>query len=657
MRTHGRLFIATLIIFLPSAAAFAGDDVPAWLQQAAATAPPAYDKDVSAVVLLNDEKITVTDDGRVVSTRMYAVRILNREGRSEAVAREIYQTDTGRVRELHAWLIRSAGQTKHYGKDQTIDIALALNDVYNEYRVKAIVAEDDADAGNVFGYQTVSEDRSIFSQFEWEFQDRSPALVSRVTLVLPNGWRATSVTFNHENVESTIAGSTYTWELRELSPIADEPLSPPVSKLAPRVAVSYFPAQDSANSRVKTFADWAQVSQWMTELADPQVTTNDALAAKARELTANCKTEIERIRAIGQYVQSVKYISIQTGIGRGGGYRPHTATEVFAKSYGDCKDKANLMRAMLKVVGITAFPVSIYSGDPDYVRAEWPSPQQFNHCIIAVRVSEETKSATVIEHPKLGRLLIFDPTAEETAIGDLPSYLQGSLALIDSKDCDALVKMPMSGPEVNSLDRQVEASIDASGSITASIREQANGQWGAGYRSEFRGHSRPDYVKRIEGWVTTGATAARVNKIEPRDVSDLDRFDLDIDFTAPGYGQLMQNRLLVFKPALVSRRQALSLSGAKRKYPVILEAHAFSETVRVKLPSGFDVDEMPDPVKLETSFGSYATNYEFKDGQLVFTRKLVQRSATIPVDQYISVRTFFEKIRAAEQAPVVLARK
>ncbi len=90
---------------------------------------------------------------------------------------------------------------------------------------------------------------------------------------------------------------------------------------------------------------------------------------------------------------------------------------------------------------------------------------------------------------------------------------------------------------------------------------------------------------------------------------------------------------------------------------MVLESHAFSETVRVKLPSGFDVDEMPDPVKLETSFGSYATTYEVKEGQLLFTRKLVQRAATIPVDQYNSVRTFFEKIRAAEQAPVVLARK
>src|SRR5947207_11626734 len=66
---------------------------------------------------------------------------------------------------------------------------------------------------------------------------------------------------------------------------------------------------------------------------------------------------------------------------------------------------------------------------------------------------------------------------------------------------------------------------------------------------------------------------------------------------------------------------------------------------------------MPDAVKLDTAFGSYATSYEVKDGALVFRRKLVQRATTIPVEQYNSVRSFFERIRAAEQAPVVLIRK
>jgi hypothetical protein len=177
------------------------------------------------------------------------------------------------------------------------------------------------------------------------------------------------------------------------------------------------------------------------------------------------------------------------------------------------------------------------------------------------------------------------------------------------------------------------------------------------YRGEFRHLSPSNYQKVIEGWITAGATAAKLGKVEPRDDSSAGRFDLDIDFTAPAYAQLMQNRLLVFKPAIVSRRESLSLTEAKRKHPIVLRATAYSETVHVQLPAGFVVDEMPDPVKLDTSFGSYATTYEVKDGQLIFTRKLVQNAATIPVEQYNTVRGFFEKIRAAEQAPVVLARK
>jgi hypothetical protein len=119
----------------------------------------------------------------------------------------------------------------------------------------------------------------------------------------------------------------------------------------------------------------------------------------------------------------------------------------------------------------------------------------------------------------------------------------------------------------------------------------------------------------------------------------------------------MQNRLLVFKPAIVSRREALTLTDPTRQHPIVLNPRAFSETVRVKLPAGFDVDEMPDPVKLEASFGTYQTSYEVKNGELVFTRALAQRASTIPADQYPKVRSFFERIRAAEQAPVVLARK
>jgi hypothetical protein len=425
----------------------------------------------------------------------------------------------------------------------------------------------------------------------------------------------------------------------------------------PRLAVSYFPPANSQQLSIKTFSKWGDVAAWMSELEDPQVVIDDALTRKANELTASARTEYEKIRAIATYVQNIQYISIQTGIGRGGGYRPHSSVEVLAKSYGDCKDKANLMRAMLKVVGIDAIPVSIWSGDPNYVQASWPSPQQFNHCIIAVKVSDQTQGSTIIQHPTLGRLLIFDPTDEETPIGDLPFHLQGSLALLDSKSETDLVRMPVTPPEMNQLERTATLQLTPDGGLSGQIKEQANGQTAASLRSEFRGLSKPDYTVKIETWLARGITSARLNKLEPTEDTGNGSFSLNLEFTANTYGQLMQNRLLVFKPVVVARREALSLTEATRKYPVVLHAIGFSETVRVQLPAGFDVDELPDPVKLQTAFGSYTTSYEVKNNELVFKRQLSQKATTIAAADYETVRKFFESIRAAENAPVVLARK
>ena len=153
------------------------------------------------------------------------------------------------------------------------------------------------------------------------------------------------------------------------------------------------------------------------------------LQQRRRELAAGAQTEMDRIKAIARYVQKIQYISIQVGVGRGGGYVPHSATEVFAKSYGDCKDKANFMRAMLSALKIQAYLVSITADDPSYVRAEWASPHQFNHCIIAIKIGDETKADAVVTHPKLGRLLIFDPTDPYTPVGDLPEPEQGSFGV------------------------------------------------------------------------------------------------------------------------------------------------------------------------------------------------------------------------------------
>ena len=654
-----RVLIPTFFVLLAivPAVAAAGDEAPSWLKEAATVQVPTYDKDVPAVVLRREQTTTVGNDGKITTTTMFAVRILTREGRQFARAVEMYLTKTGKVREMTAWLIRPNGFVKKFGKDQTADVISDPNDIYDEYRVKMIDATDDVDAGVVFGYEATSEERPVFNQDAWQFQNRLPTLLSRYTLTVPSGWRASGVLFNHAKLEPSVSGSTYMWELRNLDPIRPEPASPPVDNLAPIVAVSYFPVDSGSTSGTRTFETWVQVSRWGTEIHEPQSIPDDSVTAKARELTANSKTELDKIRAIARFVQSLQYISIDIGVGKGNGYRPHAASQVLAKAYGDCKDKANLMRSMLKTLNITAYPVAIYLGDPTRVREEWASPVQFNHCIIAIRISDETQAPSVIQHPTLGRLLIFDATDEHTAIGDLPEDEQGSWALIMAGDSGGLTRMPALSPELSQLDRHANVVLSPDGSITASVKEKSTGQTAVSERRAFKRLSSTEYKGMIEQWVTRGATAAKISKLVPLDDASSGSFDLDVDFTAAFYAQSMQDRLLVFKPAIVSRRESLFLTDAKRSHAVVLDARSFNETVSVKLPAGFAVDELPDPIKLDTPFGSYKTSYEVKDGELLFTRVLAQRAGTIPVDQYPAVRNFFEKIRAADQAPVVLARK
>ncbi len=647
--------ISTLIFALLLVSS-ASAQSPAWVRQAITAPVPSYEKDVPAVVLHDEQAVTLGSDGKLVTTENRAVRLLNNEGRSFAVARAYYLVSSGKVKSIEAWLIRGGAQAKEYDKKSVLDVISDTDDVYNEGRLKVIDGTRDAQAGDIFAYSIVSEDPPLFYQDMYGFQSRLPTLVSRYSLSLPQGWRASSTTFNHAEVQPQQVGNTYIWELRNLPPIPPEPLSPSIVNLAPRIAVNYFP-ENSSQGVNRAFADWLDVSRWATTLYDPQVIIDDNMAIKAKELTAGAKTELEKIRAIGTYVQNLQYISIDIGVGHGNGYKPRPSNTVLNRGYGDCKDKANLMRALLKVLAIEAYPIAIYSGDPNYVKAEWASPRQFNHCIIAVKVSDGTDAPTVMTHATLGRLLIFDATDQFTPVGDLPDYLQGSHGLIIAGENGGLAQMPITSAETDLLERRIEVELSDIGELKGKIEERANGQTSTVFRREMRGMSAGDYRKAIEGWLTRGSTGAKLVELQSADRQAEAAFDLDVEFSAPRYGQLMQNRLLIFKPVIVGRRNAVALTENKRSNPIELDSSMMNETVVFSLPDGFEVDELPEPIALESPFGSYKTSFEMKDGKLHFSRSYKMKRSMIPVADYDQVKRFYAKMLDAEQSAVVLIKK
>jgi hypothetical protein len=642
--------LLAILLVLPAL----GDEAPSWLRELATAKLPEYEKKPPAAVLLKHDRVVVDESGRVTTITRYAVRILTSEGRDLAIARALYQTDGGKVKTLEAWRISPGGEVKKFGKNETADLALINDDIYNQTRARVILAKAWVDPGSTFGFEAESEERSVFTQFDWPFQDELPVRLARFELALPVGWRAEAITFNHTAVEPQISGTTYTWQLHDLSALEMEEAGPEISSLAPRLAVSFF-APVGSKSPGRSFSKWNDVSKWLSELNEQQATPSEALAAKARDLASN-KTEFERIEAIGRYVQGVRYVSIQMGELRGGGYKPHSASQVFEKGYGDCKDKANLMRAMLRTVGVEAWPVVIYRGDRMYVRAEWPSPQQFNHAIVAVRVSEQVKARAVVEHTALGRLLFFDPTDEYTPLGWLPQDELGSQVLIVAGEQGELVRMPSPDATARSVERRTEAILSSDGGITVNMYERSIGDAAVANRGFVRSRGLPEYQKLIERWIASGANAATISRLEPKEAGPAE-FTLVVNFSAPRYAQLIQGRLLVFRPAIIASRGRPNLNQPSRKSPIILEAESFAESLEVELPKGFSVDELPEPSRLIAPFGSWQASMQVKEGKLIFSRSLQLETTTIPPERYAEAREFFNQVSRSEQATVVLIRQ
>ncbi|MBY0505009.1 MAG: DUF3857 domain-containing protein [Bryobacteraceae bacterium] len=629
----------------------AADEAPGWLKELTSVAIPSQGPKVPAYVLWNEQAITVEPTGRKVIARRFAVKILNAEGRRYGQAVEGFLVGSSRVRDLRAWAISPSGQVKTYGKDAVIERGMVTDDFYSDVRVRQIFGA--VDPGSTFGFESTVEDSSVFLQAAFGFHYGIPVHCSRFSVTLPPGWQLQATVLNQDKLEPTVEGATQTWEMRKLEFYDDEPASPGLGKYGVRIAVSFLPPEGTSAGRV--VRDWVDVSRWMSELGDPAATPEPSVVAKATQLTSGLMNERERLQALATYAQSIRYVSIQRDLGRGGGYQPHPAKDVLAKSYGDCKDKSVLMRSMAQSLGFTTYGVSAFSGDRDAVRPQWASPYQFNHAIMAIRVADSTDAPSVMNVPKLGRLLFFDPTDPYTSFGNLPIYEQGSFVLIEAGDQGQLVQLPLAPPSANLVERTIALKVLPDGGMAADVTEKSQGYAASRERARLKQAATDQYRKGVERWVARSVPGSTITKMEPEDSATA--FTLRLGVTASMYGKLMQNRLLVFRPTAVMRGGVSPFTEPKRTHPIVLNPDAFTELTTVSLPEGFTVDELPDAVTVKTAFGEFRSTYEAKDGTLLVRRSLEVKAATLPPESYREVKSFYDQVQGHEQAPVVLLKR
>ena len=630
------------------------DEAPEWVRQAAASVIPSYPAKVSSVVLLADESVVVDVDGRRVMRERGAVKILQR-GNQDLRAYRTYNVKSGKIRSFQGWLISPSGKSTAYGLNSVLDVALSTGSTYDEDRAKMLECGAAA-AGSVFAWEVVEEEKTVFTQYYYHFQNGLPALVSRFALTLPAGWEAKGIIFNHATLEPEVNGNTYKWELRDLPWIEREDHSPTLSALAPRLMVSYFPPSGN-RAGLKGLKDWTAVSAWLSPLVDPAADVTEALRVKARQLTAGAPRELDKIRDIAAFTQKTSYVDISLNITRGGGYTPHRADETLARNYGDCKDKATLMRALLKAVGIDSYLVTISADDRTYVRPEWASPMQFNHAIIAVKVSNAITLPTVIENASLGRLMIFDPTDPITPPGDLPQEEQGSHALVIAGEQGALLTMPVLAPALSRIDSTVQGAINADGLLEAQMQRQYFGQSSITLRGTEMLRGGDEVRKRFERVLARRVPGSVVGKVSTEVQPDGNSLSAHLELSAERFGQSMQNRLFIIRPGLLTSGGDYFFTSKQRTAPVELSGDLRHDSIRLKLPAGFKADEVPHDMRIESPYGTATASWAVRGDEIVMEMTLEVREMVVPASGYAGVRDFFDRVTGAQGAAIVLVKQ
>lgn len=217
-----------------------------------------------------------------------------------------------------------------------------------------------------------SQELPEFSQ-EWSLAKNYPVRALHLSVTTPNEdrWRTFAPNLP-ESASSANDPSTRTsrWTLADLPAVEPRAGDPPVRRFAPWVGVS-------------SLASWDAFSAWFQRLAAGSNQTGPAVAALAQEITRAHPDRAGRLRAAYERVSSLRYIPIELGVGA---FRPRTPEQVWTQRYGDCKDKANLLAAVLGQLGIPAEFALVNRFDHTFTG--WPA-WQFNHALVRVPASSD----------------------------------------------------------------------------------------------------------------------------------------------------------------------------------------------------------------------------------------------------------------------------
>ncbi len=646
---------APLALLLAAMPAHAGgsNPPPDWVAAAAHAPAPVVAPTAKAVILDEEETLTVGADGKAVKHVRRVLRILRQSGRSYAsVVIPVNQDE--KLRFVHVWSIAADGHPYSLRDNEFVEVG---NDeygiLYNDLRLH-IARAPAADPGAVIAYEYEQSTRPYVQEFNWDYQNELPRVHSAFELNLPADWRYSVAMRDGAAIHASQPGpNRYRWQIDNVPAIDMEsvPMAPSPYAVGGRMVVRYSHGpQPSGDAR------WTAVGDWYTTLAGPRAQSTPEMAAKAQALTAGQTDFTQQVASIASYLQrNIRYVGIEIGIG---GLQPHPASDVFRYHYGDCKDKATLLRAMLEPLGIHVAWVLVDT-ERGIVDPQLPSARG-NHMITAIQLPKGYSNPalqSVVTTASGTRYLIFDPTDEWTPFGQIRPDLQGGYGILGEGSSSQLILPPRLAPADDTVEHTIHARLTPDGALQATVVEQRFGSAANASRAAFAEGSEQKQHDLLEKRLRHDLSSFAIESVSAAHPTDLMHpFEIDYSFRAPGYARTAGNMLLV-RPRVLGT-DSLPLPREPRTFPVELGAiQTRRDHIDLALPQGYVVDELPDPVTLDTDFASYHSSVTAEGTTLRYTREYTVKKLELEAARYDELRTFHERIAYDEATTAVLKKQ
>jgi hypothetical protein len=651
--------LATLFVtcvFGLSLPALAGD-APAWMHAVVNAPLPATDAKTDAVLLYSDEVVTVQSENKIKTVVREVYKILRPDGRELGFLVVPFNSHS-KITNMRGWCIPAQGKDYEIKQKEGAEVSLPkiagaelVSDV--KARVLQIPA---ADPGNIIGYEYEEEEQPYALQDMWRFQERIPVREAHYTLQLPSGWEYKATFLNAAEVKPVQSGNQWRWSVSDVKALKKEDDMPPWSGVAGQMIVSYFPAGGAVPG--KTFADWRQMGSWYSELTRGRADSSAEIKQRVTALTASATTPLAKMQEIARFVQKdVRYVAIELGIG---GWQPHPSQEVFSNRYGDCKDKAILLSAMLREIGIDSYYVVINTARGSVTPLVQAHLGAFDHVILAIKLPPgvtDTSLYATLQHPKLGTLLFFDPTNEVTPFGQIGGYLQANFGLLVAPDGGELVQLPKQPAAMNGINRTAKLTLTPQGALTGDFEETRIGDRAAEQREALRSVTKDEDRKRpIESLLSHSFAIFQITKASVVNLQEtLQPFQYRYSIVAPGYAKSAGGLLLVRPRVVGVKSSGLLETREPRQLPVEFDGPSLdTDTFEITLPPGYEVDDLPPALDLNYSFASYHSKTEASGNVLRYTRSVEIKELSVPVSKVEDLRTFYRRIAGDERNTAVL---